>query len=80
MASRISRRRQQSIERRFSASLYAAQLAQDVLKLGDGVEFEVVDRYGNPKKYGWAAFPPQGLQPVEGDSHVGSKEDGIKFF
>ena len=80
MASRISRRRQQSIERRFSASPYAAQLAQDVLKLGDGVEFEVVDRYGNPKKYGWAAFPPQGLQPVEGDSHVGSKEDGIKFF
>lgn len=55
MASRISRRRQQSIERRFSASPYAAQLAQDVLKLGDGVEFEY------PKPYGWAAFPPQGL-------------------
>ena len=31
MASRISRRRQQAIERRFSASPYAHQLAQDVL-------------------------------------------------
>ena len=56
MASRISRRRQQSIERRFSASPYAAQLAQDVLKLGDGVEFKM------DTPYGWGAFPPQGLQ------------------
>ena len=55
MASRISRRRQQSIERRFSASPYAAQLAQDVLKLGDGVGYQ------GPAKYGWGTFPPQGL-------------------
>ena len=39
MASRISRRRQQSIEHRFSASPYAAHIAQDVLKLGaDGID------------------------------------------
>lgn len=55
MASRISKRRQQSIERRFSASPYASQLAQDVLKMGDGVD------YTGPPDYGWATFPPQGL-------------------
>ena len=55
MASRINRRRQQAIERRFSASPYASQLAQDILALGDGVE-------DGPPEYGWATFPPQGLQ------------------
>lgn len=56
MASRINRRRQQAIERRFSASPYASQLAQDILALGDGVE------YDGPPEYGWRTFPPQGLQ------------------
>ena len=46
MASRISRRRQQSIERRFSASPYAAHIAQDVLKLGDGIEPPDIGPYG----------------------------------
>jgi len=58
MASRVARRRQQAIERRFSASPFAHQLAKDVLSLGDGVE--------PPKDlqaYGWAAFPPTGLGP-----------------
>jgi len=56
MATRISRRRQQSIERRFGASPYAHDIAQTILKLGDGVD------YTGPKEYGWAAFPPQGLK------------------
>jgi hypothetical protein len=55
MASRINKRRQQSIERRFSASPYASQLAQDVVALSDGVE------YKGPAEYGWRTFPPQGL-------------------
>ena len=55
MASRINRRRQQNIERRFSASPYASEIAKDVLAAGDGVE------YTGPKIYGWASFPPQGL-------------------
>ena len=46
MASRISRRRQQSIERRFSASPYAAHIAQDVLKLGDGIDPPDIGPYG----------------------------------
>lgn len=61
MASRISRRRQQSIERRFSASPYAAHIAQDVLKLGDGIEPPDIGPYG------WGAFPPVGLQPDADD-------------
>jgi len=61
MASRISRRRQQSIERRFSASPYAAHIAQDVLKLGDGIDPPDIGPYG------WAAFPPLGLQPDADD-------------
>jgi len=55
MATRISRRRQQSIERRFGASPYAHDIAQTILKLGDGVD------YTGPAAYGWATFPPQGL-------------------
>merc|ERR1719231_2211843 len=55
MASRISRRRQQAIERRFSASPFAAGLAQDLLRMGDGVE------YNGPMTYGWRSFPPQWL-------------------
>ena len=57
MATRIARRRQQNLERRFAASPYAYEIASTVLKLGDGVDYE------GPKDYGWATFPPQGLQP-----------------
>ena len=58
MASRISRRRQQSIERRFSTSPYAHEIAKTVLALGDGVE---PPADWNPKNSGWAGFPPKGL-------------------
>jgi len=58
MASRVARRRQQAIERRFSASPFAHQLAKDVLTLGDGVEPPK-----DLKPYGWSSFPPTGLGP-----------------
>lgn len=58
MATRISRRRQQAIERRFSQSPYAHEIAKTVLALGDGVE--PPDTW-DPKKSGWASFPPKGL-------------------
>ena len=60
MASRISRRRAQSIERRFAASPFAHNIAKSVLELGDGVDpppgWET-----DSQKCGWAGFPPQGL-------------------
>jgi len=58
MASRISRRRHQAIERRFSQSPYAYEIAKGVLELGDGVE---PPETWDPAKTGWASFPPQGL-------------------
>jgi len=58
MASRISRRRHQSIERRFSQSPYAYEIAKTVIALGDGVE---PPETWDPAKTGWASFPPQGL-------------------
>lgn len=66
MATRINRRRQQSIERRFGASPYANEIAKSVLKMGDGVE------YTGPKTYGWCAFPPQGLVDIDGDGKIDS--------
>ena len=61
MASRISRRRAQSIERRFSTSPYAHSIAKGVLALGDGVE--PPPGY-DANKCGWAGFPPTGLTPM----------------
>jgi hypothetical protein len=61
MATRINRRRQQAIERRFSSSPYASEIAKEVLRLSDGVE------YTGPTVYGWQSFPPQGL-------HAGPRE------
>jgi len=58
MATRISRRRQQAIERRFSQSPYAHEIAKTVIALGDGVD--PPDTW-DPKKSGWASFPPTGL-------------------
>jgi hypothetical protein len=66
MATRINRRRQQAIERRFSASPYAHEIAMDVMKLSDGVE------YTGPTVYGWRSFPPQGLVDIDGDGKVDS--------
>ena len=69
MASRIARRRMQSVERRFGASPYAHEIALSVQAMGDGVD------YMGPKDYGWATFPPQGLRadgkgPFEGNQKV----------
>ena len=66
MATRISRRRQQAIERRFSASPYANEIALSVLKMGDGAE------YTGPEVYGWRSFPPQGLCDIDGDGVIDS--------
>ena len=66
MATRINRRRQQAIERRFSASPYAHEIAMDVMRLSDGVE------YTGPTVYGWRSFPPQGLVDIDGDGKVDS--------
>ena len=62
MASRISRRRAQSIERRFSSSPYAHSIAKSVLALGDGIE-PPPGWEEDQQKCGWAGFPPQGLVP-----------------
>lgn len=56
MASRIARRRMQSVERRFGASPYAHEIAMSVQKMGDGID------YTGPKNYGWSTFPPEGLR------------------
>jgi len=66
MATRISRRRQQSIERRFGASPYANEIAKSVMKLSDGVE------YHGPSVYGWRSFPPTGLVDADGDGKIDS--------
>jgi len=63
MASRISRRRAHSIERRFSTSPYAHAIAKSVLALGEGVE-PPPGWEEDSQKCGWAGFPPQGLQPT----------------
>lgn len=63
MATRISRRRQQAIERRFSQSPYAHEIAKTVLALGDGVD---PPASWDPANSGWASFPPRGL-PSDAD-------------
>ena len=65
MASRISRRRAQSIERRFSSSPYAHSIAMSVIALGEGVEPDP-SWEEHQKKCGWTGFPPQGLTPPTG--------------
>lgn len=66
MASRIARRRMQSVERRFGSSPYAHEIAMAVQEMGDGVD------YTGPKDYGWATFPPKGLTP-DGNPYEGNK-------
>merc|ERR1719230_1590602 len=54
MASRIAKRRKESIERRFGDSPQKNQLvaSSDLSKAGVGKTYE----------YGWASFPPKGLK------------------
>ena len=68
MASRIARRRMQSVERRFGASPYAHEIAMAVQEMGDGVE------YDGPTSYGWSTFPPQGLRADGKGPYEGNKE------
>ena len=62
MATRIAKRRKESIERRFSDSPQKSSLVSNSDVTQGGV--------GKTYNYGWAAFPPKGLKG-DGEAHLG---------
>ena len=68
MATRIAKRRKDSIERRFADSSQKGALAAGADLGGGGV--------GKTYQYGWSAFPPKGLKG-EGETHLGVTGDDL---